>query len=507
MNRHIRYLGVGLLFCFAALFVQLNRLQVVQQDELQANPNNTRAIVRDFSRPRGSIFTADGTVIATSVEVDDELERERIYPEGELYAHSTGFFSFQFGADGLERIYNDQLSGQTETQQFNSFADLFRETDTTANLTVTLHHEIQVAARTALGDKKGSVVVVDPRTGDLLALWSFPSYDPTVLGSVDLVTAEAAWNEWQARPGPEDPRLARSYREIFFPGSTFKVVTAAAALDSGVATLSDPVFEPAGEYIAPLTTVPLRNFGGGTCGGDILDSLRVSCNTAFARLAAEIIGAGPMIETAARFGFNEAPPIDLPAPATSNFPTDFGAQVDETDGDPPVPILENTPALAQAGIGQNDVKATPLQMALVAAAIANDGVIMAPHLMAELRDQNGELVDEYEPVVWKSVIGSGDAGALRGAMRLVVTDGTGSAMDIPGVAVGAKTGTAQVDADRPDDTHGWIIGFAGPEGEDPTVAFAVIVESTPGAGQLTGGVDAAAVARPVLEVALDVGSG
>ena len=502
MNGQIRFLGVGLTLCFVVLFVQLNRVQLVQQEELQENPANNRQIERDFSQKRGSIFTADGTVIATSVEVDDDLERERVYPEGELYAHSTGYFSFQFGADGLERRYNEELAGQTTQQQFSSLSDLFRDTDTTANLTVTLRHDLQTVARDALGERRGSVVALDPRNGDVLAFWSYPSYDPTVLGSVDLAAADTAWNELDALPNQDDPRLARMYREIYFPGSTFKVVTAAAGLDANVITMTDPVFEPASEYVAPLTTLPLTNFNGGTCGGDMREALRVSCNTTFAEIAAEVIGPDPMVEMSERFGFNDAPPIDLPAAAASNVPTDYGAQVGETDGDPPVPILENTPALAQAGIGQNDVKATPLQMALVAAAVANEGIIMKPHLLAELRNQQGELVDEHEPGVWKAALSTADAASLREAMVNVATNGTATGLQVPGFQVGGKTGTAQVDADRPDDTHAWIIGFGGVANEPPSVAVAVIVESVPGAGQQTGGTTAAPIAQAVLVQAL-----
>ncbi len=502
MNSRIRLLGMGLIVCFAALFVQLNRVQLVGQEELQANPANNREIERDFSRDRGSIFTADGTVIATSVAVDDDLKLERTYPEGELYSHSTGYFSFQFGADGLEREYNEELAGQTSAQRFESFSDLFRDTDTTANLTVTLRHDIQTVARDALGDQKGSVVALDPRTGDILAFWSYPSYDPTVLGSVDLGAAEEFWSQLEQLPNGDDPRFARMFREIYFPGSTFKIVTAAAGLDSNLVSMTEPVFDVRSEYVAPLTTLELGNFGGGTCGGDMREGLRVSCNTTFAQMAAEYIGAEPMIEVAERFGFNGAPPLDLPAVAASNFPTDFGVQVNQTDRDPPIAILENTPALAQAGIGQNDVKATPLQMALVAAAIANDGIIMAPHLMAEIRDQQGEIVSEYKPNVWRSALSTADANTLRVAMLNVAANGTATGLLVAGFEVGGKTGTAQVDAERPDDTHAWIIGFGGPAGEPPTVAVAVIVESIPGAGQQTGGGTAAPIAQAVLAAAL-----
>jgi penicillin-binding protein A len=470
MNRHIRFLGIGLMVCFAALFVQLNRIQVFDQRELQANPVNNRQIERDFSRPRGAIITADGVVVADSVEVPGaELRRSRVYPEGDLYAHTTGYFSFQFGSEGVERVYNDQLSGRSLEQRFGDLEDLFRTTDTSADVILTLRHDLQTVAREALGDRRGSVVALDPRTGAILAFWSYPSYDPTPLGSVDLADGAAAWEAFDALAPVDDPRLARMYREIFFPGSTFKVVTAAAALNSGVATLTRPVLPVATTYTAPLTTTELGNFGGSSCGGTLLEALRVSCNTWFARAAAEIIGADAMIEAAEDFGFNDAPPIDLPAPATSVYPTDYGAVVGTTEGDPGVPLLENTPALAQTGIGQNDVKATPLEMALVAAAVANDGVMMAPHVMDEIRDRDGDIVQRADIRSWRSPVSGRPARALYTGMLDVVDNGSGRGLEIAGFDVGAKTGTAQVDAARPDDTHGWIIGFGMSERQEPTV--------------------------------------
>lgn len=506
MNRHIRFLGIGLMLCFTALFVQLNRIHVFGAERLQDNPANTRTIERDFSRERGSILTADGVVVATSIEVPDtELRRARTYPEGDLYAHTTGYFSFQFGSEGVERVYNEELSGRAIGQRFDSFGALFSDTDSSADVTLTLRHDVQTVAREALGDRRGSVVALDPRTGEILAFWSWPSYDPTPLGSVDLDEARAAWAALDELPAGEDPRLARMYREIFFPGSTFKIVTAGAGLTAEVMTLSRPVLPAATTYTPPLTTVELGNFGGGTCGGTLLEALRVSCNTWFAEAAAEIIGAEAMIDGAEAFGFNDTPPIDLPAPVASFYPTDYGAQVGVTDGDPPVPILENTPALAQTGIGQNDVKATPLQMAMVAAAVANNGAVMTPHVMSEIRDRDGDVVERADIATWRTAVAPSDARALRRAMLDVVTSGTGRGLAIEGFEIGAKTGTAQVDAERPDDTHGWIIGFGGPPGQDPTVAVAVIVESVPGQGQQTGGGTAAPIARQVLQAALRAG--
>jgi len=489
MNKNVRTLAIVTILCFVTLFVQLTRLHLIQREELQENPYNTRSIVQEFSEERGVIETTDGFIIAESQEVQNELEYQRHYPYEDLYAHISGYFSFLYGSDGLERSYNNYLSAT--------------DTETPLRIATTLNHSIQQKAREALGERNGSVVVLDPRTGEILALWSYPSYDPNPISSANLDTVRDTWEELSKIPTLNDPRLARTYREIYFPGSTFKIVTAAAALLSGKATLTEPEFENRSEYIPPLTEVPLQNYGGGTCGGNLLEGLRVSCNTTFAELAAELVGAETMITTAGLFGFNQELPIDLPLPVLSVFPPDFGEAIGETTAFS-VPIVENTPGLAQSGIGQFDVKATPLQMALVAAAVANDGVIMEPYVVKSVKTQAGELVRENQPAVWKSALPTGIARSLKMAMIHVAENGTATRMQINGAEIGGKTGTAQVDANRPDDTHGWVIGFAGPPDGEPTVAIAVIVESVPGQGQFTGGSDAAPIAQLVLQETLRV---
>lgn len=493
MNRQIRLVGVGLLVCFTALFVQLNRLQVFERSELEENPLNTRDIVRDFGEPRGDIVTIDGEVVATTVDVGGQLRRERRYPFGELYAHVTGYFSFEFGADGVERTYNDELAGQTARQQFQSFADLFRDNDTTGDVVLTIDSRVQSAARDALGERNGSVVVMDPRDGSILALWSYPSYDPGPLSGTDLAVARTAREDLLADPAKPD--LARSYRERYPPGSTFKVVTASAGLASGLVGLADPVFEVTDAYVPPLTVVPITNFRGSTCGGALPEILRVSCNTAFAEMGAEVVGPEPMIETAEDFGFNDAPPIDIPAAAESVFPTDF---------------TEDIPRLAQSSIGQNDVAATPLQMALVAAAVANDGVIVEPHVMDRVLDAQGDVITRWETSQWRRALREVDAQIMRELMVGVVTGGTATSMAIPGLVVGAKTGTAQTtasDGGSADDTHAWLIAFAGPPDGPPELVVSVIVEAVPGAGEQTGGGVAAPVARAVLEAAVAARAG
>lgn len=485
MNREIRVLGGVLMGCFALLFVQLNIIQVLRADEYNEHPGNTRLVERDFNGPRGTISTADGVLVAESQAVDGgRFEHQRVYPEGDLYAHSVGYFSFQFGSTGVERTYNDDLSGQSLQFDFRRFGDLFTEQELVGDVTLTLDHRVQTAAREALGDRPGSVVALDPRTGAVLALWSTPSYDPNAVATNDPDAARFARDLLVASEA--NPLLARSYQERFPPGSTFKVVTAAAGLQSGLVTEDEPSYPVESEYVPPQTTRPLRNFGGSSCGGTLFEILAVSCNTAFARMGIDV-GGGQFVSTAQGFGFNDAPPIDIPSPAQSVVPTDF-----ERD----------QPALAQSAIGQNDVQATPLQMALVAAAVANGGSMMTPHVMAEIRDPDGEVVEEYEPTEWLTPLSADHADVARRAMIGVVEDGTASGLAISGVEVGGKTGTAQRGTDPPS-SHAWIIGFAGPPGGEAEVAVAVLVEAQVGVNDdQTGGRVAAPIARAVIEAAL-----
>jgi peptidoglycan glycosyltransferase len=517
VNRPIRRIAAILMVLYVVLFAQLNNLQIFGAERLNSHPENSREAARDFERPRGLIVTADGLVIARSVETPDGLAaRRREYPQGFKYAHITGYFSRTFGAAGIEREYNDELAGKTTEQKYGNLEDLFDAKDRSGNVTLTIDSRVQEAAIAALGLTRGSVVALDPRDGSVLAMWSVPSYDPNELSDPDTAAANAAKASLDADPG--NPLLERSYRETYFPGSTFKVVTASAGLESGVVTPDAPDYPRATAYTPPLTTRPLRNFGGQTCGGTLFEILRVSCNSAFAEMGAEDLGPAPLIERAEAFGFNSAPPIDLPSPAKSRFPTDFGKPLQTIDeyyaqqsGQPapttvpgapePVYVYEDTPRLAQTAVGQNDVAATPLQMAMVAAAIANDGKVMTPFLMRDIREQDGTLLRNTTPEVWRPAVSSATAATMRDAMVNVVENGTATRLAIDGYVVGGKTGTAQLGTDPPK-SHAWIIGFAGLPGEPPSVAVAVLVEGQDGASEQTGGRVAAPIARAVLQAAL-----
>ncbi len=424
VNRQIRRLGAGLIACYVALFAMLNYWQVIEADDLARNPDNTRAVVRDFNRPRGTIETADGVLLARTVETEDEtFPYQREYFEGARYGHLLGWFSLNLGSSGLERQYNDELSGQTLEQEIRSFADLFVDYDPTGDVILSLHDSIQRVAEQQLGQREGSVVALDPRSGEVLALWSYPSYDPNLLSTHDFEEATRARQVMEELPG--DPLRAHTYQERYFPGSTFKVVTAAAGLDSGRVSPDTPSYPVTTGYVPPLTSIPVTNFGGQACGGTLFPILQQSCNTAFAEMAAETLGPEIMVDGAERFGFNDTPPIDLPGAVRSVFPTDYE---------------QNTPALAQAGIGQYDVQATPLQMALAAAAVANGGEIMTPTVMGEIRDSEGRVLEEAESEVWRRALEPDDAAVMRDAMVSVVESGTASGMAIPGMEVGGRPG-------------------------------------------------------------------
>ena len=488
MIKQIRLLGYGLVACFLVLFIQLNRLTVFEAAKLNDNPSNTREILRDFTGPRGTITTADGVIIAQSVPSNDRFELQRQYPEGPLFAGVTGYYSFTLGSAGVERTYNDELAGRTADIALQSLSDLFVDRDHVGNLSLTVRADLQRIASEQLGQREGSVVALDPRTGAILAMVSFPTYDPNQLANHD--TQAAADVAALLDADENKPRLIRAYQDRFFPGSTFKVVTAAAGLTSGAVTRDEPVYPSSNAYTPPLTDRPLRNFGGSTCGGRLFDVLRVSCNTAFAQMGVDT-GPEAMIGTAEGFGFNQDVPIDLTRPARSNFPTDFE---------------RNTPALAQSAIGQFEVAATPLQMALVAAGVANDGEVMAPHVLDEVRDSDGNILERYDPESWTTAMDRGSSALLREAMIGVVERGTATRLAVPGFVVGGKTGTAQLGTTEPR-SHAWIIGFAGPPGEAPTIAVAVLVEGQPGASEQTGGRVAAPIAQAVLQAYLTNPSG
>jgi peptidoglycan glycosyltransferase len=499
VTKQIKALGIIVLVCYVAIFVKLNQVQVLEADAYSNRPDNTRQLQRDFNQPRGDIITADGVVAATSEERRAALRYQRVYPDGDLFSAITGYYSFTLGSDGVERTYNEELAGRTASLKLHRLSGFFTDQSSEGDVVLTVRKDIQEVARDALGDRAGSVVALDPRTGAILALWSTPTFDPNLLSSNDAEAAEAAKTLYEASPAK--PLLPKAYRERYFPGSTFKVVTATAGLTSGAVTPESPDYPVVTSYTPPLTSRPISNFDGTPCGGTLFTILARSCNSSFAQMAAENLGPDPMIAAAEAAGFNQQVPLDLPRPAESVYPTDFGKEIETPEGQ--APIYEDTPKLAQTAIGQNDVRATPLQMALVAAGVGNDGQVMAPHVMAEIRARNGDVVEEFRTFPWREAMAPDVARTMREAMVGVVENGTATVMRTPGWEVGAKTGTAQLGT-TPPKSHGWMIAFAGPPGEPAHVAVAVIVEGLPGVSEATGGSTAGPIAKAVLDKALQV---
>src|SRR3954452_17133984 len=481
MNRQIRALGIVLMLLFVALFVNLNWIQVVRANDYAHDPRNGRIAFTQFSKPRGVIQTADGAVLARSVPVDDPFKLQRQYPEGALFGQITGFFSFTFGNEGIERQYDSELAAH-RPPRLRNLGELFGQRDVTNDVTLTMTKKLQQVAQSALGNRKGSVVAIDPTTGAVLALWSFPSYDPNPLSSHDSQTVRTARDA--LLKDPANPMLPRAYRERYPPGSTFKVVTSSAVLEKSP-DLATKVYPTLTALPLPQTKgLKLSNFGGEACGGVLPDLLRVSCNTGFAQIGLDM-GADKLISQAEASGFTSRPPLDLPSVASSTIPAASA-------------FKQDLPGLAKTAIGQQDVQATPLEMALVAAGVANGGVIMKPHVMAEIRDNQGNVVQTYNPEPWMRATSPETAAQVRDMMIGVAQRGTATRVQIPGVTVAAKTGTAQTVGNN---SHAWLIAFA--PAEAPKIAVAVIVESQPGLGDnATGGLIAAPIARQVIQAAL-----
>jgi peptidoglycan glycosyltransferase len=484
MNVGIRRVGIAVTVLVLVLVGQLTYLQLIAADRLENDPRNVRNLIRDFSRPRGDIITADGQIVAESVPVDDEFEFQRLYPEGPLYAQVSGYQSFVLGNTGVEKEYNDDLVGRTPELQLGNVRDLLLGKQQTGTVVLTLQSLVQQAAREALGDQPGSVVALDPSTGGVLAMYSNPTFDPNLLAGHDALVVDA--NFEALTNDPAKPDLSRTYREIYPPGSSFKTVTAGTALDDGVVT-PDTEFPSVSSIPLPLSDAEISNFGGRSCGGDLVQSFTQSCNTTFARIGLDLGNA--FVDGMRGFGIYESPPLDLDpgAVASTGPPT---SQFDHED-----------PEFALAGIGQGMVAVTPLEMALVAAGVANGGIINQPHVAAEILDADDVSVKRIGTQAWKRAMTASTALTLSEMMVSVVENGTGGAAAIPGISVAGKTGTAQTGVEG--FVNAWFIAFA--PVEDPQIAVAVIVEGGGDAGsEATGGQVAAPIARAVIEAALAV---
>ncbi|GAA1568409.1 penicillin-binding transpeptidase domain-containing protein [Kribbella hippodromi] len=482
MNSAIRRLAVAAMILMLALMANSTYLQAFRSNEINGRNDNNRVRDSQFSVNRGPILIGN-TPIAKSDPANDRFKYQRTYPSGPVYAPVTGFYSYLFGRGGIELTMNSELNGSDPSMAFRRIIDVIsNRPQQGGSVALTLNAAAQQAAYNGLSGKIGAVVAIEPKTGKILAMASRPSYDPNQLASHDNTKVGTAWKNLNA--AKEKPMSNRAVQELYPPGSTFKLVTAAAALSSGKYTPDSKVSSPA-ELPLPQTTVPLVNEDGKNCGGSntatLTVALRYSCNTAFGTVGMAL-GADALREQAAKFGFGARPLTELPAVATSQFPAD-----------------PNEPQTAQSAIGQFDVQATPLQMAMVAAGIANKGEVMKPYLVQSVKTPDLKTVSETKPESLHQAVTPEVASQLTAMMLDVVNNGTGKPGQIKGVQVAGKTGTAQTAKDRP--PFAWFTAFA--PADDPKVAVAVLIESANiPRDDIAGGKLAAPIAKSVMEAVL-----
>ncbi|MFW6773237.1 peptidoglycan D,D-transpeptidase FtsI family protein [Nocardioides sp. CPCC 205120] len=486
MNKPIRTVGVFCLLLFVALLAQATNLQFFRAESLNDRAGNGRVLEARFAAQRGSIVAGD-LAIAESVPVDDRYRFQRQYPVPLPYAHLTGWFYYG-NQTILERSENAVLSGDDPSLFVNQLGDIVANRDPAgSNVGLTIDPDVQQVAYEELlelgEDVQGAVVALEPSTGRILASVSLPSFDPNDLALRDVAQVDANYQALQ--DAEDDPLQNRAIGTTLPPGSTFKLVTAAAALEADPDLDVDSQVPGGDSYTLPGTRTSIGN-GGRSCGTDTIpftQALEQSCNTTFLRMAVDV-GQEQMTETAEAFGFNAVELEDLPGAVESAYPDNASDDL-----------------LAKSGIGQQDVRATPLQMAMVAATIANDGVPMRPYVVDQITSPDLEVLSRTDPEELDRATSERTASVLREMMVNTVEDGTAGPARIDGVEVGGKTGTAEnCDGCRP---YAWFVSYAERDGEQ--VAVAVMLQDVSATGDIAGGRLGGPIAKAVMEQALGVG--
>ncbi|MER5895542.1 penicillin-binding protein 2 [Streptomyces sp. NPDC001876] len=486
MIRYIRRAAAFCLLLLVALLANAARIQLFEADELDSNPANRRTTIDRYDQPRGNILVGDEPVTG-SKNTGEQLAYERTYPHGPLYAPVTGYASQTYGTTLLENAEDDILSGSASIlAPLPLWGDITRSRQPGGDVVTTIKASMQRAAYEGLDGRRGAVAALDPATGRILALVSSPSYDPEVLSG----TGSSVTDAWaRLNRSASQPMLNRAIRQTYPPGSAFKIVTAAAALDDRVVTDPDAATDTPSPYVLPGTSTTLPNEARGCAKASLAEAIRVSCNTVMAHLGVEV-GLDGMLEAVGRFGFNDN---DLKIPsrvARSNFDSDMSDD-----------------QLALSSIGQFDTTATPLQMAMVASAVANGGDLRRPHLVDRTTDADGATVRRQDSSSYRQAMSPTTAMQLQRMMVDVVESGTGTNAAIDGVTVGGKTGTAQHGIDNSGTPYAWFISWAqAPDSGRPAVAVAVVVEdASADRADISGGGNAAPIARAVMEAALEDG--
>jgi len=487
VNTPVRRIAIAVMAMVLLLMANLTYVQVIKAGDYRDDPRNQRVLLAEYGRKRGQI-SAGNEVLADSVPTDDALQYQWQYPDGPVYAPLTGYYSVIYGASGLERASDSVLNGSDDRLFVRRLSDLITGRDPAGgNVVLTIEPEVQKAAYDALQSKgyTGSVVALRPQTGEILAMASTPSYDPSPLASHKAGDQKGAWS---ALNDADPPQLTnRAISQTYPPGSTFKLIDVAAALSSGRYDPQSPL-TAARQITLQGTNTTLQNFNGNQCGSGetatLREALQRSCNTAFATLAADL-GEQAIRDQATAFGIGQAvEPIPLTVQPS-------------TVGDIP-----DVASLEQSAIGQRDVALTPLQNAMVVAAIANGGQVMQPHLVKEIQGPELQTVQTTDPDRIGQAV---DGGVARTITDLMVNNENSysNSGKITGVQIAAKTGTAEHGADpKSTPPHVWYVAFA--PAYDPQVAVAVVVENGGDRNNLeaTGGLVAAPIGRAVIRAAL-----
>ncbi|MFE4331957.1 peptidoglycan D,D-transpeptidase FtsI family protein [Streptomyces sp. NPDC056831] len=483
MIRYIRRAAALCLLLLVALLLNAARIQVLDADSLDNNPANRRLTIARYSQPRGNILVGGKSVTGTK-DTGEQLKYERTYNNGPLYAPVTGYASQTYGTTLIENAEDGVLSGtDSMLAPFPLWNEITRSRQPGGNVVTTIKDSMQRAAYDGLGGRRGAVAAVEPSTGRILALVSTPSYDPGRLSG----TGSSVTDAWQRlNAAKSQPMLNRAIRQTYPPGSTFKIVTAAAALDANVVTDPDNQTDTPSPYVLPGTSTTLPNEAEGCENASLAEAIRVSCNTVMAELGVRV-GLKGMVDAVRKFGFNDTG-LKIPSGvAKSNFDT---AMSDDQ--------------LALSSIGQFDTTATPLQMAMVASAVANGGDLKYPYLVDRTTTRSGSTVHRNGSHTYHQAMSPRTAVQLRRMMVDVVEQGTGSNAAIDGVKVGGKTGTAQHGIDNSGRPYAWFISWAqAPDSAQPDVAVAVVVEdAAANRADISGGGSAAPIARSVMQAAL-----
>lgn len=482
MNKPLRRVAIFCGLLIFALLLRDNWIQFVEADSLKNNPNNRRIAINEYAQPRGDIIV-DGKAITGSTTTGGDFKYKRTYADGPMWAPVTGYASQAYGTNMLEGVDDSILNGTDDRLFFNNTLDMLTgKNKQGGDVVTTLNAKAQAAAFNGLGGKKGAVAAIDPQTGAILALASTPSYDPSTIAG-NGKSDQANWQSLNA--DSNQPMLNRALRETYPPGSTFKVITAAAALDDGLYSSIDQPTDSPLPYTLPDTTTPLNNEGDIPCKNATLRvALQYSCNTVYAHVGAQL-GLSKMLAQAKQFGFDQ----DIYTPVRA-VPSNFDQNM-------------NAPQTALSSIGQYDTAATPLQMAMVAAAVANDGKLMKPYMVDRLAAPNLNVIEQTTPQMMSQAMTPQTAQNLQQMMETVVNSGTGTNAQIPGVTVGGKTGTAQHGVANSALPYAWFISYAKTSSGSPVAVAVVVEDGNANRDDISGGGLAAPIAKSVMEAVLN----